>query len=231
MSQYSAATYPTTGRPVNPNEVGRLATNDIIDRILGGTMVCREYVKTSPAGQAVVPPDYLDFKANIPYFYPGAKDAPVTAKTVYDSLVMITRWLLKVGSYSYYEYMKCSGVGHDRENEWSDSGVALFSDGYAAANVGTLTLTPSPADGGVVSTNIMSVATIKALATNCFNSWNSSRRPSYTNTYEFCHNSCHNDCHDSCHNDCHTSGHTDMRQWGCHSDGPSYNNTGHVAPS
>lgn len=227
MSQYTAAVYPVVGKNVNPNEVGKLATTDIIERIFRSSMLCREYIKTSPAGQAVVPIAYLDFKANIPNFYPGKEGTPVTAKTVYDSLVLITKWLLKVGSYNYYEYKRCSGVGHDRENEWRDSGIALFSDSYAASNVGTLNLAQSPADGGVTVTEIMSVNNLKALATSCYNSWNNSRRPSYSNTYEYCHNSCHDNCHNSCHDDCHTSGHTDTREWGCHADGPAYSNNQH----
>lgn len=227
MAQYDNDSAPVVGGIVKPGGVGKVTMTDIVEKVFNSGMLCRENVAVSPAGQAVVPVGYLDYRSSLPLFYPGTKGTPTNAKTVYDSLVSITRWLLKVGTYDYYEYKRCSGVGHDKENEWRTSGTALFSDSYAASNVGSLILTPEPGNAGVVSTRIMSVNDIKQLALNCFNSWGSSRKPHYSNTYEYCHNSCHNSCHDSCHDDCHTSGHTDTRSWGCHANGPAYSNGEH----
>ena len=219
MSQYENSVYPSSGQKIDPNGVGQLATAEIIEKIFGGSIVCREHVITSPQGQAVVPVNNLDYKSNIPKFYPGLKDSPANAKIVYDSLVTLTKWLLKVGTYSYYEYKRCSGVGHDKENEWRSSGVALFSDSYT----GNRSLNPTPSDGGVSNTKTMSVSILKSLATNCLNSWRSSSRPNCSRTYEFCHNSCHSNCHSNCHNNTHDNCHG----FRCHLNGPGYNNAGH----
>lgn len=232
MSQYDGYNAPSSGEKINPGSVGKVAITNIVNQVLTSAMLCKENPKVSPAGQYVIPNNLLDYRAAMPLFYPGVSDTPSSAYTVYDALTKITRWLLKVGTYSYSEYRICSGVGYDRDSQWSDSGIALFSDSYTASQIGTPSL--SPDNGGVLATQVISVSSINNLASNCLNSWRNSSKPNYSNVYEFCHNSCHNSCHSSCHSschdDCHNSGHTDTRPWVCHANGTGYNNSAHVHP-
>lgn len=223
MAQYSGYSYPVKDSRIGTNFAGRLVNDELINKIFTDSMLCRENIKTSPAGQTVVPVDILDYKANIPLFNLGSPKSKADALYVYNSLVNLTYWLLKVGTYSYSEHRKCSGVGVSQDNIWNDSGIALFTDEYTASNIGTRVINPTPADGGVVSTGLLTVDSLKQLATNCVNSWKTSTRPHYSNIYEFCHNSCHSNCHSSCHSDCHSNCHG----FQCHGNGPGYDNAGH----
>lgn len=235
MSQYGSFDLPEKNIILDANSAGRLINDNIINNIFIDSMLCRENVKISPAGHEVVPTSILDYKASIPNFYLGSSQAQTSASYIYDSLINLTHWLLKVGTYNYNEYRSCSGLSYSRDKEWSSSGRALFTDEYASTNVGTLKLAPMPEDGGVFTTNPITVETLKAIANNCISSWMASKRPIYTNTYNFCHNSCHNNCHNDCHTDCHSNssschsngGHSNCHGFQCHGNGPGYNNAGH----
>lgn len=202
--------------PATPAKVGYIFTQNVIKSILNGNVLSSEQNIASPiTGNYVVPFNILDSKYNVPYFYPGHAGTIASAAEVYNELIRMTRWLLKVGTYSYSEYRQTDG-GSD--NHWSSSGAAIFTDSYAASQIGNINsaaLTPMPGNGGVVNTGVMSVQSINNLAANCLSSWGSSRRPSYAYTHVYCHSSCHNSCHDSCHSDCNCY---------CHKNGWGYAN-------
>lgn len=235
-NQYDDFDLPKQNETIDPNEAGKLITEELINKVFTSDMVCREHVITSLTGQMVVPIDILDYKTNIPFFYAGKEGFQANAQFTYTSIVNLTYWLLKVGTYSYYEYRKRTGRSTSKDREWRSSGRALFTDEYTLSNIGERKLTPEPDDGGVLSTSIISVESIKQLAINCLNSWQSSNKPKYDKTYSYCHDKCHSNCHSNCHaepphanchGNCHASQHDNCHGFSCHGNGPGYNNAGH----
>lgn len=231
MGQYSSYKYPEKNEKISSNSAGKVVNVDLIDKIITGSVLSRENVAISPTGNYVVPANILDYKSNVPSFSLGAPDSVANGLTVYNELMRLTRWLLKVGTYSYREYRTCTGFSFSSDSEWSTSGAALFTDAYTVSQIGNINnavLSPVPNNGGVLATQIISVDSIRQLVVNCFNSWRTSRRPNYSNTHSYCHNSCHNNCHSDCHSNCYAdSPHSDCHSWS-HANGPGYSNAGHT---
>ena len=231
MGQYSAYKYPAKNEKINSNSAGKVVNVDLIDKIITNSVLSRENVAISPSGNYVVPASILDYKSNVPAFSLGTTNTIASGATVYNELIRLTRWLLKIGTYSYSEYRTCSGFPFSSDSEWSSNGAALFTDDYTISQIGSISdapLSPVPNNGGVLETHLMSVDSIRQLVLNCFNSWSTSNRPRYTNTHTYCHNSCHNNCHNDCHDNCYSdSPHSDCHSWS-HSNGPGYSNAGHT---
>jgi hypothetical protein len=237
--QYTSHTIAASNDAATPTSAGRFACDKLITAIMPDDTISLDNIKTAPSGNQIVPSNILDNKGNVPYFYPGTTGSYNSASTVYSELVRITKWLLKVGTWSYYEYKQQSGSsysGRPKANEYTASGLALFSDAYSLSDVNSRgysfpVLNGTPGNGGVVTAKTMSVDSLNAFIQNCITIWTNSNRPQYSTEYSYCHNSCHSSCHSSCHDDCYgDGGHTDLRPWVCHANSVAYNNEHHVHP-
>lgn len=230
-AQYGSYSVPVKGSTINVNNAGKEADVDLISKIFTSSMISRENIKYSQYGNQVVPSTYLDYKSNIPKFYLGTSKSLASATTVYNQLLTLTRWLLKVGTFSYYEYREKGKYRTAKDKEWRLSGTALFTDDYTVKQIGkieTATLTPVPANGGVLKASLLSVESLKQLATNCYNSWRDSKRPHYERTFSYCHSNCHSNCHSKSHSNSGGGGsHDNCHGFACHGNGAGYNNAGH----
>lgn len=196
---------------INPGSITMQAIFDIVNRVMEN-IVCLENIAMSPQGKQVVPSNILQSKRNfvVPDVgYSGMKALAGDGNNgvaVYNSLVALTHLLLKAGTFSYSEYRTCTGYSYDSDQHWSSSGKALFSDSYTIQQLGVSAenapLSSQPDRNNVLSTRVIRINDIKQLIQNCYNVWNSSRKPHYSNTNTFCHGSCYDDCHDNCNCNC-----------------------------
>lgn len=207
------------------SDVISLFTAEVTNKVMSGALHSSYNIR-SAYGNYVVPYSILGNKTNIPTLNPGVVNSRINANTLYNAMISVTRYLLRVGTYSYHEYKlknswkqaKPNGTFHI--NEWSSSGKALFSDAYARDQIGNLStapLSPVPTQSPIVSTHIISASELKALINRCYSSWSSSRRPNYTNTFQYCHVDCY--CHKSCHSSCYCNDPHDHQSKYCYSNG------------
>lgn len=198
----------SAGQKIKISDVIAQFTSSVTDQVMSGALHSRN-TKYSPHGNAVVPLSYLGNKDRIPTLNPGSVNSRINANTTYNAMIKVVRYLLRVGSYSYSEECSVTGnwpTGAPSNEAWSDSGKALFSDSYAASQIGNLNtapISPMPTQSPILSTHIIGGNELKSLINRCFSSWNTSNRPHYSNHVGFCHHVCHSYCHNSCHNSCH----------------------------
>lgn len=187
---------------ININRIIQSFTQNLVNGVMNNCLHSGNIIY-SPTGQQVVPPNILDSPNNVPGAYIGTVNSMITANTVYNGLLSVTKWLLRVGTYSYYEYKTCTGFSHDRTNEWRSSGKALFNSEYARShfNCDTSLVNINPNPGNVISSRLITINDINTLISNCFNSWNDTNKPIYTKEYSYCHDSCYSNCYDDCYSD------------------------------
>lgn len=184
--------------------------SDVTNRVMSGALYSGNNIR-SPHGVWVVPPSYLGSIGSIPRPVPGVSNGRINANTLFSGLQSVTRYLLRVGTYSYHEVMSVTGSwphGAPSSRAWSSSGKALFSDSYAASEIGNLAtapISPSIVQSPVISTHIITASDLIQLINQCYSSWSSSNRPVYSNSVTYCHASCHSNCHSSCHSSCDNS--------------------------
>lgn len=118
----------------------------------------------------------------------------VSASTIYNALVDVTRTLTRVGTFSFSVLLQTDS-GY--LNMGSLSGSALFSASY----IRTL---PTVANGGVTSKGSISARSLNSLISNCLAAYNSASKYHHSSSYKYCHSSCHSNCHQNCYDNCHT---------------------------
>lgn len=205
----------SAGQKIKISEVIAEFTQQVTDKVMSGALHSK-YTIYSLHGIPVVPLSILGNKDKIPTVNPGAVNSRMNANTTYNAMINVVRYLLRVGTYDYAEYLSVTGSwpaaigGKPSSLDWSSKGKALFSDEYAASQIGNLStaaISPMPTQSPVLSTHIISADELKALINRCYTSWYNSKRPNYTNRefYPYCHQVCHAYCHSSCHNSCHSN--------------------------
>lgn len=176
---------------------------DVKNKILSGANHSGNIPYAS--GYLCVPTEILGNIHDIPEPHIGNPGEPVTALSIYNAVVNVTRILTRVGTWNYQRYLQTDS-GYNLTLD--QSGKALFTNAY----IRTLPRVP---DSGVKSGSRITVSSINDLMTACFNAWqNTSKHHNYKRD-NYCHSSCHNSCHSSCHNEssCHSSS-----GGGCHYD-------------
>lgn len=224
------------GQKLNPADIIAQYRSIVINKIKSGC-----YDITNPpvcSGLQAVPSSILgNLQTELYDGEVGLSKEKDTAKDnnlidIYNSLLQVTKYLLRVGTFSYTVYMTrnvwAQGSGQSGNVYYSSmSGKAFFTQAYAQApngytdsqnhrndfaNAPKDPLHPkgsypnhlkSVADGGVLSTKIFSVQSITNLLNNYYNSWNGSGRPTYSSSGVICHYNCYSNCHSSCHSSCH----------------------------
>lgn len=260
----------TKGNKINPNDIIQTFTENLVNQILSYRISGQRYPMLHSgyqpgARRPFVPASYLGSIPNIPTPNIGNIGNVIQAKkdkngtvdenyninlstgAIYNALLYVTRYLLMVGTWSYYEYCRCTGYSYSRKNEVSYVGTALFTPEYACRslniNGGSSALNSfmskakfkSEASGsnvddkGVAVTRTITVSNLNSFINNLFIEWKNSTKPSHYQVYEYCHGSCHNNCHHNCHSSCHTESSSGGGGGGGRCHNACYSNKGHYS--
>lgn len=214
------------------NSGNKICTGNIIDDFVS-TVVnvinsgCYDInsIPVSPyTGTRAVPQQYLDSIHSIPTPNMGTAGYEIYARqpgsasynknitygAIYNAIVYVTRSLLKIGSFCFYEYQLATGRPDNltKLNEYTFQGKCIFNDNTVFSQFGIngmyqAPLNPdNPSDGGVVLGGTITVQSLNALFANCITAWDNAAKIRCDTVHEYCHSNCHTNCHDDCHSDC-----------------------------
>lgn len=157
------------------------------------------YTQSGLTNPIAIPSGHL---ADISKTYLSNSDTVITASSLWNAMVTVTRDLAKIRLFQSLWYY------NDNDNQvlqTSLSGRAVFNTSYPAVpsgwtRSGATSVTISPTQTITAGTRA-TAANANSAITNCFNAWVSQCRDGNTLTYAFytCHSQCHNSCHSSCH--------------------------------
>mgnify|MGYP004553391571 CR=1 FL=1 len=203
----------SANEPIKITQIIERFTQNVINRILNGAAHAGNIPYSYNTNMNIIKPEYLGSLNSIPTPIIGSKNSTINANTIYKGLIDITRYLLRVGTYTYSESKIVTGKwphGAPSNCYKTISGKALFSDSFAAngaensgrklGDLDTAEVSPSPLQSPVVSTQIITASELIELMNRCYDAWNANNKPHYNaGHHTFCHSSCHSNCHSKCH--------------------------------
>lgn len=211
-----------SGQKITTSDIVNQFVSKVVNTAKSGAIDASNVPKSSYYSQYVVNPSWLgtfsslDLKPTI-----GSSGAKVTANntltynSLYSAMIYITKLLLRIGTYEYYEHY---GNGSGYTKVYSKSGKALFNaSSYNKVSSGCGLNPSTPGNGGVTANSIMSITSISALITNCCNAWSNGVKPHSRKINYQCHTNCHTDCHNNCHKECYS--HTNKSGYGSEAGG------------
>lgn len=189
---------------------GRITSN-ITFTTRDGTFKTLHDINNPPMDETYycVPKELLGDINKLPKPNPGIIGTPISAKTIYNSLVDATKILTRIGTYTYTRTHKTSSYTLPDKSDNVDTieglrnktGWVLFNDIYGGT---TLASTTANFKSGNIIASVGSTG-INTLYTNLLAAWNDTKKYNHDYINDTCHTSCHcytPPCNCNCHSPC-----------------------------